>query len=196
MLLFECGGEVVIDVNSLGGKWSGRRPAAWLKGSALPCSDSQSSRSSHTFARWSTSASTWYENTRDCVNPPVLFLFFECMCVLSGDGSGWSLQCGRWASSPPPQPLPVPSAALQHGCGPTGRPADPGRPQLHSASLGSSAKLALHWLIFFTFCVPGLEGGLSSQPCDLTFHQSGEKRGDAAEPAHSFCAHCGLWKQR
>lgn len=54
------------------------------------------------------------------------------VCVLTGDGCGWSLQRGRWATSSPPQPLPFPPAALQHSSGPTGRPADPGRPQLNS----------------------------------------------------------------
>lgn len=44
------------------------------------------------------------------------------------------------------------------------------------------------------FLVLGLEGRLSSQSCDLTFHQSGEARGDAAQSAHSLCAHCGLRK--
>lgn len=69
-----------------------------------------------------------------------------CVCVLSGDGCGRSLQCGRWASSSPPQPLPVPSTALQHGGGATGRPADPGEPHLNSPELGSSS--ASHYVIF------------------------------------------------
>ena len=49
--------------------------------------------------------------------------------MLSGDGCGRPLQRGRRASSSPPQPLDVPSAALQLSRGPTGCHADPGRPQ-------------------------------------------------------------------
>lgn len=59
------------------------------------------------------------------------FFFFWRMgfylCVLSGDGCSRSFQRGRWASSAPPQPIPLPSAPLQHCSGPAGCTADPGR---------------------------------------------------------------------
>lgn len=42
----------------------------------------------------------------------------------------------------------------------------------------------------------GLEGGLPSQSCDLTFHQSGEARRDAAQLANSICTDSRVWKQR
>lgn len=71
---------------------------------------------------------------------------------------------------------------------------------LHLNSSAQSAPLAVHsfnFLHFFLyFFIPGLEGGLSSQPCDLTLHQSGEARGDAAESAHPLRADSRLWKQR
>ena len=54
-------------------------------------------------------------------------VLWEFVCVLSGDGCGRSLQRGGRTSSSPPQPLPVTTAALQHGGGPTRRSADPGR---------------------------------------------------------------------
>lgn len=133
-----------------------------------------------------------------------LYLMFGVLafiCVLSGDGCGGSLQRGRWASSSPPQPLPIPSAAVQHSSGPTGCPADPGQFNSSDSSLDIHSSETLNcplsdFCFLHFFLVLGLEGGLSSEPCDLTFHQSGEARGDAAQPAHSLCAHCRLWKQR
>lgn len=42
----------------------------------------------------------------------------------------------------------------------------------------------------------GLEGRLSPQSRDLTFHQSGKAGGDAAQPAHSLRVNCRLREQR
>lgn len=75
MLVCGFGGWWCVLVCSPGDRWSGRRPVAWSRGSAWPCSDSRSSRSCLTCARLSTSASTWY-GTAKMLKSKVVFLFF------------------------------------------------------------------------------------------------------------------------
>lgn len=107
----------------------------------------------------------------------ILSIYF---CVLPGYGCGWTLQCSRWASTAPPQPLSFSSTALQHSSGPTGCPTNPGKLQLN---LFYSSNKTLPKILNFAssvFLIIGLEGWLSTQSCHLAFHQSREARRDAA----------------
>lgn len=88
--------------------------------------------------------------------------------MLPGDGCGWSLQCGRWATSSPPQPLPIPSAALQHSSGPTGCPADPGRPLFTWLDIHSS----LHWFYVKEFLIPPISPHPPPRPWRRTFRSA------------------------
>lgn len=71
------------------------------------------------------------------------------MCVSSGDGRGRPLQCGRRPSSAPPEPLPVAAAALQHGGGATGGPADPGKAAPQSGTQIMCILMCLFHFFFF-----------------------------------------------
>lgn len=121
------------------------------------------------------------------------------LCVSSGDGRGRPVQRGGRPASPPPQPVPVSSASFQHSGGPAGGAADTGAAQLNRCLyiMCLTCELLLSFLfVFFGFLLSGLEGRLPPQSCDLTFHQSGKARGNAAQPAYPLRVDGGVWKQR